>query len=233
MVYKLDGRKPNLISNKYKIKDLLEKLRKIKIDKAEANAPVYISFHIQSSTIINLDGKFRTIKISKKTKNIVLEGDLSLGISRLLNALQKIKTTKAVPVIYHSRSWVSSKILKLCKDFIDVFVFDISYFDSFCCEEALGSKYFPDILKENLRVISESRKHKLIIRLIPLPGHIECDAKNALQWIKENLKKYQLDIVPTYKPQYKEYTHSELGKALTISEFHELAKYAREIEIEF
>jgi len=155
-------------------------------------------------------------------------GDPTPNIPFILHALNKVKSN--IPVVFNSNSYYSEKTAELLKDVVDVYLLDFRYFDPLCAEHLSKTKNYPEIAKRNIAMAEENGE--LMIRLLVLPGHIECDAKPILEWISQNLTNYRLNILPQYWPAWHAYESPEIGRRLQIKEFDHVVEYARSIGIE-
>ncbi len=155
-------------------------------------------------------------------------GDPAPNIPFILKVLKKTKVN--IPVVFNSNAYFSEAAAELLKDIIDVYLLDFRYFDASCAEELSKAPGYPDAAKRNLLF---AEKHgELMVRLLVLPGHIECDAKPALEWISRNLESYKLNIMPQYKPCWHAYELPELGRRISIAEYNEVVGYAHAVGIE-
>ena len=155
-------------------------------------------------------------------------GEPTPNVPFILKALSKVKSN--MPVVFNSNGYYSEKTAQLLKDVMDVYLLDFRYFDSQCAEHLSKVRNYPEVLKRNLLLAEKDAE--LVIRLLVLPGHIECDAKPILEWISQNLVSYKLNILPQYWPAWRAFESPEIGRKLHISEFNEVAKYAHDLGIE-
>ncbi|MBI5060895.1 MAG: radical SAM protein [Candidatus Aenigmarchaeota archaeon] len=155
-------------------------------------------------------------------------GDPTPNILFILNVLKKVRVN--IPVVFNSNAYYSLSAAELLKDVIDVYLLDFRYFDAGCAEHLSKIKNYPETAKRN--ILLAEKNGELLIRLLVLPGHIECDAKPIIAWISENLKNYRLNIMPQYTPAFHAYEFPEIGRKLSIAEYNDVIEYAKGIGIE-
>ena len=79
----------------------------------------------------------------------------------------------------------------------------------------------------------EAKKHgELIIRILVLPSHLECCTKPIVDWIAQNLgPETRVNLMFQYRPKWKAFTVSELGRKLTSNEMHKATRLAKEANL--
>lgn len=193
------------------------------------NAPQSVNYESGDLWQINDIVKWINQKAKQGCRNInFVGGDPTPDIPFILHALSKVKVN--IPIVFNSNAYYSEIAANLIKDVVDVYLSDFRYFDESCAVQLSSAPNYPETAKRNHKL---AEKHgELMIRLLVIPGHIECDAKPILYWIKQNLKNYRLNILAQYWPAHKAYKFPEISRRLTISEYNDVISYAREIGLE-
>lgn len=147
----------------------------------------------------------------------------------LWNILKVLKLVKSdMPIVWNSNAYYSEKTAELLKGIVDVYLLDFRYFSEKCAVKLSSAPNYPEVAKRNHLIASNDSE--MIIRVLVMPNHIECDAKPILRWIKENLGPYaRVNILAQYRPYYKAIKYSEINRALALSEYEEVAAYAKKI----
>jgi len=181
---------------------------------------------------------------NKGCKNInLVGGDPTPNIPFIIETLLKAKTN--IPIVFNSNGYYSEVAEKFLKKFVDVYLIDFRYYDDNCAKHLSGAENYSSVLKRNL--LAADKNGELMIRVLVMPGHMECDAKPILKWIKNNMKNYRLNLMNQYQPPFpmrhrnnasasltawKTPDYPELSRKLTIAEYQDVMKYAREIGLE-
>jgi putative pyruvate formate lyase activating enzyme len=145
--------------------------------------------------------------------------------------LQWLRTFKLVdvnvPVVWNSNSYYSPETALLLEGFADVFLLDFKYGPGGCAERISSAPKYWEVCTCNHLA---AKKHgELIVRVLVLPGHLECCLKPIVRWIAENLGVgTRVNIMFQYRPEWRASEVSELGRRLTVSETDRAAELARE-----
>ncbi|MFH1630807.1 MAG: radical SAM protein [Candidatus Aenigmatarchaeota archaeon] len=165
----------------------------------------------------------------KGAKNInLVGGDPTPNIPFIIEALLKTKVN--IPIIFNTIGYYSKIAENFLKEIIDLYLIDFRYFDDNCARHLSGTENYSVVLKRNL--LAAEKNADLLIRVLPIPSHIECDAKPILYWIRNNLRNYKLNILNQYYPFWNAREHPEISRKLSISEYQDLVKYAKEIGLD-
>ncbi len=132
-----------------------------------------------------------------------------------------------VPVVWNSNSYYSLETAKLLAGFADVYLLDFKYGPEDCAEKISDA---PDYWISCTRNHLYAKKYgELIIRVLVLPGHLECCTKPVLNWIAENLGDWiRVNLMFQYHPEWKSYEVPELQRKLTEKERYRAVELAKE-----
>lgn len=147
----------------------------------------------------------------------------------LWNILKVLKLVNSdMPVVWNSNAYYSEKTAELLKGIVDVYLLDFRYFSEQCAKRLSSAPNYPEVAKRNHFIASKDSE--IIIRVLVMPNHIECDAKPILKWIRETLgPDTMVNILAQYRPCHKAFEHSDIDRPLTLSEHEEVVAYAKKI----
>jgi putative pyruvate formate lyase activating enzyme len=136
-----------------------------------------------------------------------------------------------VPVVWNSNSYYSQETAQLLAGFADVYLLDFKY-GPFKCAEKISNA--PNYWEACTRNHLEAKKYgELIIRLLVLPGHLECCTKPIMKWIAENLGlKTRVNVMFQYRPEWRAHEIPELRRRLTTDEKRRAIQLAEEANLE-
>ena len=142
-------------------------------------------------------------------------GDPTSWLSQWLEVFKNVKVN--VPIVWNSNSYYSEQTAKLLTGFADVYLLDFKYGPQDCAKKIADA---PDYWIACTRNHLYAKKYgDLIIRVLVLPGHLECCTKPILNWISENLGKFvRVNLMFQYHPEWKAYERAELRRCLTKAE---------------
>ncbi len=132
-----------------------------------------------------------------------------------------------VPVVWNSNSYYSEETAKLLAGFVDVYLLDFKYGPGYCAERISDA---PDYWEVCTRNHLEAKKNgELIIRVLVLPGHLECCTKPILNWVAENLgAETRVNLLFQYRPEWRAHEIPELRRRLSKDEMEKAIQLARE-----
>ncbi|MCW4044564.1 MAG: radical SAM protein [Candidatus Bathyarchaeota archaeon] len=132
-----------------------------------------------------------------------------------------------VPVVWNSNTYYSPETARLLAGFADVYLLDFKYGPGDCAERISDA---PDYWEVCTRNHLEAKRHgELVIRVLALPGHLECCAKPILEWIACNLGvETRVNVMFQYRPEWRAHEIPELRRRLTKDERQKAAQLAEE-----
>ena len=155
-------------------------------------------------------------------------------LPQILPALDLVKHKLHIPVIYNCGGYEKIETLALLKDYIDIYLPDLKYFDSSLSWRYSKAKNYFEIASEAIPYMIEQTgelrydaqgilQKGVIIRHMVLPGGKE-DSIQLLHWIKENLPKgkYLLSLLSQYTPFYKSSDYPEINRRITTYEYNKV-----------
>jgi len=132
-----------------------------------------------------------------------------------------------IPVVWNSNSYYSEETAKLLAGFVDVYLLDFKYGPFDCAKRISDAPNYWKVCTRNH--IYGNRYGELIIRVLVLPGHLECCTKHILKWIAENLgKNVRTNVMFQYRPEWRACEVPELRRRLTTEEMGRAIELARE-----
>ncbi|RJS81708.1 radical SAM protein [Candidatus Bathyarchaeota archaeon] len=141
--------------------------------------------------------------------------------------LQTFKYVNAdIPVVWNSNSYYSKETAELLAGFADVYLLDFKYGSGDCAKRISDAPNYWDVCTRNH--LEAFKYGELIIRVLVLPGHLECCVKEILEWIADNLgKEVRVNVMFQYRPEWRAHEVPELRRRLTRSEMDRAVELAR------
>jgi len=137
-------------------------------------------------------------------------GEPTLYLSTIIEALT-LKVMPAIPVVWNSNMYYSEEVSKILWGVMDIYLGDLKFGNNQCAEELSFTPDYWETVTRNLKV-AKRQGAEVIVRHLPLPGHIECCTRPILQWIDRELKGVKVSILE-YKPP--DCTTADLNRTLT------------------
>ncbi len=160
--------------------------------------------------------------------NLVTPSHYLLQITK---ALELVKEKLHIPVVYNCGGYEKVSSLKYAKNYIDVYLTDIKYYDNLLAEKYSKAKdYFEtaisaldEMLTQKPKPVKDENgllKSGVIVRHMVLPSHKD-DSINLLRFLKQRYgtDKFILSIMSQYTP-YKDLPFKELNRKITSLEYN-------------
>ncbi|MEM3737598.1 MAG: radical SAM protein [Candidatus Bathyarchaeia archaeon] len=153
-------------------------------------------------------------------------GDPTPWLKHWLETFTHVKVN--IPVVWNSNSYYSEEAAQLLAGFADIYLLDFKYGNNECAIRISSAPRYVEVCQRNH--LYAKRYGELIIRILLLPGHIECCAKPILDWIAENLNpETRINIMDQYRPEWRAFEASELRRRVTAKEYQTVIHYARDL----
>ncbi len=151
-------------------------------------------------------------------------GDPTPWLHQWLETFNFVNTN--VPVIWNSNSYYSKETADLLSGFIDVYLLDFKYGNNECAERiSFAPKYWEACTRNHLMA---DKYGELIVRLLVLPGHLECCLQPILNWIASNLGvDVRVNLMWQYRPEWRANEIPELTRRLSHEEMQQSLQMAK------
>ncbi len=132
-----------------------------------------------------------------------------------------------VPIVWNSNAYYSEETAQLLAGFADIYLLDFKYGPGECAKRISDAPNYWEACTRNH--LYGKRYGELIIRVLVLPGHIECCTRPVLKWIAENLgADTRVNIMFQYRPEWRAREIPELRRRLTTDEMKRAVELAQE-----
>jgi putative pyruvate formate lyase activating enzyme len=182
--------------------------------------------------------EYKPEELAKEVENLRLEGCRNVNLVGgeptpwLWHWLETFKHVHVnVPVVWNSNSYYSQETARLLAGFADVYLLDFKYGPGDC---ALRISDAPNYWQVCTRNHLEAKKYgELIVRVLVLPGHLDCCTKPILEWIAQNLGvQTRVNLLFQYRPAWRAGEAPELRRRLTQSEIDKALRLAEQAGLE-
>lgn len=132
-----------------------------------------------------------------------------------------------IPIVWNTNTYYSEETSRLLAGFADVYLLDFKYGNNECAERISNAPNYWEVCTRNH--LFAQKYGELIIRVLVLPGHLECCTKEILNWIAENLgQNTRINVMFQYRPEWRAHEVPELGRRLNSEEMQRAAQYAKQ-----
>lgn len=134
---------------------------------------------------------------------------------------------ESVPVVWNSNAYYSEEEAKLLQGVVDVYLLDFKYGNDRCAKEISNvDDYFGIVTRNHLTAFRDA---ELIVRILVLPGHLDCCLRPITNWISRNLEpNVRVNLMWQYRPEWRANERKELTRRLTNGEMLESMNIAKQ-----
>jgi putative pyruvate formate lyase activating enzyme len=144
-----------------------------------------------------------------------------------------------LPLVYNCGGYESLEVIKLLDGIVDIYMPDAKFADSEPAEQYCNAPDYPDVIRLVLREMhrqvgtlqinkSGIAERGLLIRHLVMPQAL-AGTEKIMQFIAEELSQDSyVNIMSQYHPQYRSREYPELSRRITVAEYDEALRIARE-----
>lgn len=127
----------------------------------------------------------------------------------LIRILRYAPADFALPVVLNCHLFGSRSFYDLASQVTDVWLPDLRYGNDKCAKKLSGIDNYMKYAKIGLDAIRGSR---VLVRILVLPGHVDCCHAPALELLSEYKDDVWVSILDQYVPEYKAYLDPDLSR---------------------
>jgi len=157
-------------------------------------------------------------------------GEPTPNLHTIIDTARHMKSP--TPIIWNSNMYMSEETNDLLEGVVDLYLADFRYGNDECAMRLSSVPNYMATMKRNFK--RTSRDAEMIVRILVLPNHIECCARNILKWIGENIAdRVYVNLMSQYRPEYKAMEYPEIARRLYSEEYGRAVKYLKETGIKY
>lgn len=164
--------------------------------------------------------------------NLVSPSQFSDVIAR---ALEKVKPTLSVPVVYNTNSYEKVESLQKLDGLVDVYLPDLKFYDPSLSQKFCGASDYFDVASKAICEMLRQQptnvfdddgyvQKGVILRHLVLPGHVE-DSKKVLDFVATVSKNVTMSLMSQYFPTHHDDVFKELNRRLYKHEYQSVCDY--------
>jgi putative pyruvate formate lyase activating enzyme len=134
----------------------------------------------------------------------------------------------AAPVVFNSNATLSPVGLDLMEGAIDIYVPDYKHGNNACAWTLTKIAHYQETLRLNLKRYVE-QKSGILLRHLPLPGHLECCTYPILQDLARHYGQMAVNIMLEYQPMYKAEQMPEINRCLSPAEKDKIQQWVHSL----
>jgi putative pyruvate formate lyase activating enzyme len=152
-------------------------------------------------------------------------GDPNPYIPWILACLKHSPDDFHLPLVWNSNLYVSEKAINLLNGIVDVYLPDFAFGNDVCAKNLSYAENYLSFAQKGIELMIV-QKAKVIVRILVLPGHVECCHKKSIDWLSQFKDYLWISILDQYIPVIEGYTHREMLVKPNREEISEVEEYA-------
>lgn len=152
-------------------------------------------------------------------------GDPNPYIPWILTCLKYVPESISLPLIWNSNVFMSEKALSLLDGIVDVYLPDFAFGNDACAKRLGGVNGYMEAAVKGLETMV-AQNAKTIVRILVLPGHVECCHKKAIDVLSRFRDSIFISILDQYVPVHLASKHPEIYRRPRREEIQMVEDYA-------
>ena len=121
------------------------------------------------------------------------------------------------PTVWNTNAYYSEESARLLAAFADVYLLDYRYGNNGCAVRLSSAPGYVEACQRNH--LMAKKYGELLVRVLVLPGHLECCYRPTLDWIAVNLgSETRVNLMWQYRPEWRAKEAPELARRLSNAE---------------
>lgn len=159
-------------------------------------------------------------------------GNPDESLSAILRFLSDAPTRWALPVVWNCNGYATMETVSLLDGLIDAYVTDYKYGNPACGDNLAGAPEYPDTAFVAIEAMLR-QEAPVIVRILILPGHVECCHIQALERLStlDNKERFIISIRDQYCPDglLRETNDDSMNRRISAEEAHQVREHAQQM----
>jgi putative pyruvate formate lyase activating enzyme len=139
------------------------------------------------------------------------------NLPAILDILSKAPGDFNLPVVMNCHLYGSKNFYELAEPVTDVWLPDLRYGNDDCAKRLSGADGYMEVAELGLDAMAKGDA-EIIVRILVLPGHVECCHERALKMLARYKERLSVSILDQYVPEHNAHHHEDLGRRPTCDE---------------
>ena len=127
----------------------------------------------------------------------LLGGEPACSLLDAINIIAYLKNP--IPVVWNSNMYLSPEAFSIVMEISDIFLADLKFGCQSCASELADTPDYLQTVRNNIKRACDSGK-RVIIRHLPLAGHLQCCTLPTLEWIAAHCPEASIGIISLMPP---------------------------------
>ncbi|MDZ7760024.1 MAG: hypothetical protein U5L00_07205 [Desulfovermiculus sp.] len=178
-----------------------------------------IVHHFEGQSTIDADGFWQMI-IADMTRyqqdipiNTLEFTNPTENLASVIELLTKAPECVSLPIVFNCHLYGTQEFYELASPVVDVWLMDLRHCEP-CAQELSGVRGYMQRAEEGMTAILKDPHSRVIVRLLIIPGHVDCCIASSIELLAQFKHKDQLfiSVMDQYVPTVKLGSHPELDR---------------------
>jgi len=133
------------------------------------------------------------------------------NLPAIIDILSKAPAGFNLPVVMNCHLYGSGSFYELAEPVTDVWLPDLRYGNNECAKRLSGVDGYMEVAEEALEAMAKGDA-EIIVRILVLPGHVECCHEPALRLLANYKGRVSASILDQYVTEHDAHHHEDLGR---------------------
>ena len=157
-------------------------------------------------------------------------GEPTPNLHTILDCMRHVKSD--IPMIWNSNMYMSGETIKLLDGAVDAYLADFRYGNDKCAMRLSNVPKNMETMARNFKLIEN--RADIIVRILVIPSHVECDAIPIIDWLSENIPEtVYVNLMSQFFPHWRAKEFEEINRRLKGSEFQKAAEHLKKSRIKY
>jgi len=152
-------------------------------------------------------------------------GDPNPYIPWILSCLKFSPDGLNLPLVWNSNLYGSEKAINLLAGVVDVYLPDFAFGNDACAKRLSGVDGYMTAATKGLELMI-GQSARIIIRILVLPGHVECCHKKSIDWLSQYKNGLWLSVLDQYVPVHVASRYPDIYRRPRKDEVEAVEEYA-------
>lgn len=157
-------------------------------------------------------------------------GNPDESVYAILKTLSGAPEDLGLPIVWNSNLYGTPELYRVLDGVVDVYIPDLRYGNDGCAKRWSGIENYWKVVTAGLYAMSH-QKAEIFVRILVLPGHMECCHRPALIWLARNLaSRVSVRVMDQYAPMWRIRAEAgEMSRRPTEDEVETVQRLLREL----
>jgi putative pyruvate formate lyase activating enzyme len=153
-------------------------------------------------------------------------GEPMVSCAGILSFLSAAPEDFSLPVVMNCSAYLGQTGINLMDQIVDVWMPDLNFGNDACAKRLSMIDHYWETAKKAISRMC-GQEAKIIVRMLVIPGHVDCCHKRALDWLSRFRNSIWISIMDQYLPLHDAFKHNDINRIPNEDEIQEIRVYVR------